>query len=84
MSKKRTRRRADITREMVRPNENRLEPLLSIEEARAILRLSRATIWRRIAAGELPVVRITGRTLIERDALRAFIAARRPRRGGPP
>lgn len=52
-------------------------PLLTLEETEQILKVSRGTIYRLMRSGELPVVRIGGRTLVERPVLRDFIAARR-------
>jgi hypothetical protein len=50
--------------------------LLSVVEARSILGISEAGIYRLFARGELEVVEIAGRRLVEPDTLR-FIAARR-------
>lgn len=51
--------------------------LYSIEEAAARLRISRSTLYKVVAAGEIDVVRMTpnGRPWISPEALRAFIAA---------
>lgn len=63
-----------------------LEPLLSVEEARSILGISEAGIYRLFRRGELPVVEVgIGRRLIEPQALREYIAARRrPRKDDEP
>lgn len=62
--------------------EKGLEPLLSVAEAADTLGISRAGLWRLVYAGEIEVVAVGGRRLIEPDELRRFIAARR-RRGKP-
>lgn len=54
-----------------------LEPLLSVSEARAVLRISESGMYRLLRRRELPSVKVGGRTLIERAAIRAFIAERR-------
>lgn len=48
--------------------------LMTIEEVAADWRVNRSTVWRKIKSGELPVVRIGGRTLIRRTDKDAFIA----------
>lgn len=53
-----------------------LEPLLSISEVRAVLRISESGVYRLLRSGELPAVRIGGRTLFSPDAVRDLIAAR--------
>jgi excisionase family DNA binding protein len=62
-----------------------LEPLLSVAEARAVLRISESGVYRLLRRGELAAVKVGGRTLIEPAAIRRFIAARRVNEanGGP-
>lgn len=45
----------------------------SIKEAAAAISLSERTIWQMIKRGELPTVKVGGRTLIPADRLRALI-----------
>lgn len=59
-----------------------MDPLLSVAEARRILGISEAGVYRLFRLGELEVVEIAGRRLIEPNTLRAFIAARRRTRRG--
>lgn len=48
--------------------------LLTVPEAAAELRLHRATVYRLIAEGALPVVRVTRRGVrINRDALNEYV-----------
>ncbi|WP_083786709.1 helix-turn-helix domain-containing protein [Methylobacterium nodulans] len=47
---------------------------VSVDEAAEYLRISRASIWRLLKRGELPRVRIGGRTVIRRIDLDAFLA----------
>lgn len=52
------------------------EPLLlSVVDAAALLGVSRSTVNRLIAAGELPSVRLNGSRRIRRDALIAYVDA---------
>jgi len=61
-----------VTKEALVP-----EPMLTIAQTAKILNASLKTVRRRIAAGELPVIR-DGRLLrVRPDDLRAFIAVRR-------
>lgn len=53
-----------------------LEPLLSIAEVRAVLRVSESTLYRLMRSGEIVPVRIGGRTLFSPKAVRQFIADR--------
>jgi excisionase family DNA binding protein len=55
------------------------QPLLSIADAARALNVSRSTINRVIACGDLPVIKIGDRTLIRSDDLDALIV--RSRRG---
>jgi excisionase family DNA binding protein len=48
--------------------------LMTIQEVATDWRVNRSTVWRRIKAGDLPVVRIGGRTLIRRTDKDAYIA----------
>lgn len=54
-----------------------LEPLLSIEAASELLGISQSGVYRLLRGGELPCVKVGGRTLIEPGAIREFIVARR-------
>jgi excisionase family DNA binding protein len=54
-----------------------LEPLLSIDEVGELLRISESGVYRLIRKGELPSVKVGGRTRFEPAAIRDFIAARR-------
>jgi len=56
-----------------------LEELLSLPRTQAELGISRSYLFKLIAHGELEVVRIGNRTLVEPATLRAFIAANRSR-----
>ena len=54
------------------------EPMLvSVKDARKLLGLGHTTIYKLIAAGDLRVVRVGGRTLLETASLRDFIAKSR-------
>jgi excisionase family DNA binding protein len=55
--------------------------LHSLAEVQHILGVSRPTVSRLIRHGELPVVEIRGRTLIESDDLSDYLASRKRRRG---
>ncbi len=54
-----------------------LQALLSLTEVSEILRLSPKTLQRRIAAGELPVIRDGRRVNVHPADLKRYIAARR-------
>src|SRR4051812_23601002 len=54
-----------------------LDPLMSIDEVAAVLRISERGVYRLISRGELPSVKVGNRTLIEPAALRSFIANQR-------
>lgn len=54
-----------------------LEPLLSIEEVSDLLRISESGVYRLRRGGQLPSVKVGGRTLFEPDTIREFIASRR-------
>jgi excisionase family DNA binding protein len=56
-----------------------IERLLSRREVREVLGVSTVTIARMVASGDLPVVRVGARTLIDPADLRAYIAARKSR-----
>jgi excisionase family DNA binding protein len=53
------------------------QPLLSLAEASEILRLSPKTLQRRIASGELPVIRDGRLVRVHPADLQRYIAARR-------
>lgn len=59
-------------------------PLLSVEEAGVVLGLSRATMYRSIRKGDLPLplLRISGRWRIPRRALERLVAAESGASGG--
>jgi excisionase family DNA binding protein len=48
--------------------------LYTIPEAARLLSVSNSTIWRQLAAGTLPSVRVAGRRLISADAIDAIAA----------
>ena len=54
-----------------------LEPLLSVDEVASCLRISESGVYRLIRRGDLPVVKVGGRTRFEQVALRHFIASQR-------
>ena len=54
-----------------------MESLLSIAEARRILGISASGFYRLIGRAEIAIVRVGGRSLVEPQALRAFIATKR-------
>jgi excisionase family DNA binding protein len=58
-----------------------MNALHSLADVQQILRVSRHTVSRLVRRGDLPVVEIGGRTLIESADLRAFLASRKRRRG---
>jgi excisionase family DNA binding protein len=61
-----------------------LEPLLSLDETAAILGITRQTLRRIIRRSELMVVSVGARRcLVEPDAVRAYIAARRSSPSSP-
>ncbi len=61
-----------------------LERLLSLRDTQMLLDMSEMTVLRLIRSGELPVVRIGRRTLVEPEGLRALIARHRvPNDDGP-
>jgi excisionase family DNA binding protein len=51
-----------------------LEPLLSIDDVARLLRVSESSVYRLVRSGELPRVKVGGRTLFEPRAVRNFIA----------
>jgi excisionase family DNA binding protein len=53
------------------------EALIPLGDVKDVLSVSAGTVFRLIRTGQLPVVRIGGRTLVEPAALRDFIAVRR-------
>lgn len=60
------------------------KPLYETEEAAAVLRVHRATLYRRLQEGTLKYVKIGARTFIRRDDLEAMLSeqSHRGRRGG--
>ena len=56
--------------------------LLSVEAVASALGISRVGVARLIRRGELPVVRIGRRVLVQHEDLDAFVAARRQRANG--
>jgi excisionase family DNA binding protein len=50
-----------------------MSTLLTVDETASDWRVNRSTVWRKIRSGELPVVRIGGRTLVRRVDADAFI-----------
>jgi excisionase family DNA binding protein len=54
-------------------------PLLSIAEAAELLRISRATVYRLIGAGEMPALRVGHSLRIDRDELHAWLYGNHPR-----
>jgi excisionase family DNA binding protein len=56
-----------------------LEPLLSIEEAAAVLAISQRGVYRLIERNNLLVLKVGGCTRIEPQELRRFIAEQRKR-----
>jgi len=56
--------------------------LYSLRETRQIINLSNATIWRRIARGDLDAVKVGSRTFIPVESIERFLAEL-PKIGGP-
>jgi len=54
--------------------------LLTLDEARNILRVARSTLYEIIGSGELEIVEIRGRRLVEPRTLTAYIARQRRRK----
>lgn len=61
-----------------------MEPLAyRVEEAAALTKLGRTTLYREIAAGRLEAIKVGARTLIPRQALEDYIEhLRTPRQDG--
>lgn len=57
--------------------QSQLEPLLSVEEVTAYLRVSESTVHRLTRSGELKRVKLGGRTLFEPEELRRYVASKR-------
>lgn len=55
-----------------------------VNEVLALTGLSRSTLYRLVARGELPLVKVCGRTLIARDDLEAMLARMRQPAATPP
>ncbi len=49
------------------------EPLLSVSEAAELLRVSKATAYRLVQAGELPALRVGHSLRIDREELNAWL-----------
>jgi len=62
------------------PNTAALEPLLSVDEAAHVLGISRVSLYRLLAAGDLPRVKVGNRTMVTPGSLREYI--RRQTNGG--
>jgi excisionase family DNA binding protein len=60
-----------------------LEPLMSLEEVGRVLRISERGVYRLLASGELPSLKVGQRTLVEPGQLRQFIATRRRQCAAP-
>jgi excisionase family DNA binding protein len=52
------------------------QPIYTINEAAAALRINRATVYRHARRGQLPLVKIGLRTMVRRADLEALIKAR--------
>jgi excisionase family DNA binding protein len=65
---------ADEVAEYVRAARVLPPSLMTVDETAADWRVNRSTVWRRIKAKELPVVRLGGRTLVRRVDVDAYIA----------
>lgn len=61
---------------MNKPNKP-IEPLIPLEQVANILNMSKKTLWRRIKAGKLPVIRDDGIVSVTPDDLESYIAKRR-------
>jgi excisionase family DNA binding protein len=59
-----------------------LEPLLSVEEVSEILHISESGVYRLLRRRALPSVKVGGRTLFERGAIRDFLCGEPSRQGG--
>lgn len=68
---------------MLYDNESPAKIAYSIKEACQATSLSRATIYRQIAAGRLTARRIAGRTVLTAESLHALIADAPSSRGEP-
>jgi len=56
-------------------------PVLTVEEAAVILRLSRGTAYEAVRRGDIPVVKIGRRLLVPRARLMAMLAGDAPKGG---
>jgi hypothetical protein len=61
---------------MNKPNEP-IEALIPVAQAAKILNMSMKTFWRRVAAGELAVIRDGNINSVMPDDLKAYMAKRR-------
>jgi excisionase family DNA binding protein len=59
------------------------KPLYETDEAAAVLRIGRSTLYRRLQEGTLRYVKVGARTFVRRDDLEAMLSeqSRRGRRG---
>lgn len=58
-----------------------LESLMCIDEVARVLRISERGVYRLMRRGELPCLKVGGRTLLEPEEVRRFIAKRRSSEG---
>ena len=56
--------------------------LYTVPEVAALLRVSRATVWRLLRTGELPCTRVRGATRVRAADLDEFVKNSVERRGG--
>lgn len=54
-----------------------LEPLMRIDEVAEVLRISERGVYRLMGRGEIACLKVGGRTLLEPDEVRRFIAQQR-------
>jgi excisionase family DNA binding protein len=54
-----------------------VEPLMSIDEVARVLRISPRGVYRLMRRGQLESLKVGGRTLLEPDEVRRFIASQR-------
>ncbi len=52
-----------------------MSPLLTVAQAAELLQVSRRTVWRLVAEGQLRPTRVRSRTLFTEKELAAYIAA---------
>ncbi|MDD9944223.1 MAG: helix-turn-helix domain-containing protein [Myxococcales bacterium] len=56
-----------------------LQPIMTVEETAAFLRVNVKTVYASIAAKELPGRKVGGRTVVYRDALLSFLRGHQER-----